>query len=329
MKCLAKKLLASVIAACPLVGASDHALSQATADYPNKVVRIICVTAPGGGIDFMGRLVADRLSRSFGQSVIVENRAGAGGNIASEYVAKSAPDGYTLLVTANNHVINPFIYKNPGYDPRKDYAAVVELAEGPSILITGSRSPYHSLKDVISAARAQPGKIAYGSGGSGSPTNIQVEMFKKVANIDLTHIPYKGGGLANQDVLAGQIPLAMSDPAAVIQHIQVGTLRALAITSEKRWAGLLDVPTFAELGYPGFKHMTWFGILAPAGTPTPIVARLNREIVGVLAQPDIRDRIVGLGRMPVGKSPADFDAMLKADYEATGKLIAQIGLKVE
>jgi tripartite-type tricarboxylate transporter receptor subunit TctC len=321
-------MLTGLIAGCALAGSSINAVAQ-TGDYPNKLVRIICVTAPGGGIDVMSRLVADRLTRTLGQSVIVDNRAGAGGNIGSEYAAKSAPDGYTLVATANNHIINWFIYKNPGYDPRKDFAAVAELAEGPSILITGAKSPYRSLKDVIDAARTEPGKLVYGSSGNGSATNIQGEMLKKAANVNITHVPYKGGGPANQDVLAGQIPLAMADPSAVMQHLQVGTLRALAITSAKRWPGLPDVPTIAESGYPGFSHMTWIGLLAPAGTPPAIVNRLNKEIADILNTADIRERIITLGRMPVGRSPADFEAMLKADFEATGKIISEIGLKVD
>ncbi len=329
MKRFARKLLAGLITSHLLAGVSCQALAQSTAQYPTKVIRIINVSSPGGGIDILARLVAPPLGRALGQSVTVENRGGAGGNIATEYVARSAPDGYTLLVTANNHIINPFIYRNPGYDPMKDFAPVALLGEGPSVLVTAARFPYRSLADVVNAARSQPGKLAYGSAGSGSPTNIQGEMLKKAANVDLTHIPYKGGGPANLDVLAGQIPLAMSAPSAVMQHIQAGTLRALAVTSGSRWPSLPDVPTIAESGYPGFSHTTWTGIMTPAGTPEPVIARLNREITAALASTDLHEKILGLGRMPGSKSPAEFAAALMAEHEATGRIVSQIGFKAD
>jgi tripartite-type tricarboxylate transporter receptor subunit TctC len=328
MKLLQNGLTTACVLAC-MLGSTQLAFGQAGSDYPGRLIRMVCVNAPGGGLDVIGRLVADRLTRNLHQSVIVENRAGAGGNIASEHVAKSAADGYTVLETTNNHNINSFIYKNPGYDPRKDFAAVIQLTEAPSVLVTRAQSPYQTLKEVLNAARAQPGKIAYGNAGAGQPTHIAGEMFKKAANIDLVQIPYKGGGPANQDVIGGQIPLAMSALPAVTPLIQAGTLRALAVTSEKRWPTLPDVPSIAESGYPNFSHLTWIGILAPAGTPAAIVNRLNREIATVLGNPDMRERIVGLGAAPVGNSPADFAAMLKEEYDVTEKLVAQIGLKVD
>jgi tripartite-type tricarboxylate transporter receptor subunit TctC len=305
------------------------ALAQSAATYPTKPVRFVCVTAPGGGLDVVGRIVADRLSRSFAQTVIVEHRPGAGGNIASEYVAKGNNDGYTLLETTVNHHINSFIYRNPGYNPRKDFVAVVQLTEAPSVVVVNSQSPYRTFKDLLTAARAQPGKIVYGSGGNGQPTHVAMEMFKKAATIDFTHVPYKGGGPATQDLIAGQIPLAMSALPGMSQHLQAGTLRVLAVTSEKRWPTLPDVPSIAESGFPGYSHMTWLGLLAPAGTPRDIIWRLNQEVVKVLSIPEVRQRIMTVGAEPVGRSPEQFEAMLKADYEATAKLVAQIGLKVD
>ena len=305
------------------------ARGQSVATYPAKPVRFVCVTAPGGGLDVVGRIVADRLSRSFAQTVLMENRPGAGGNIASEYVAKGNNDGYTLLETTVNHHVNSFIYKSPGYNPRKDFVAVVQLSEAPSAIIVNAQSTYRTFKDLLAAARAQPGKIAYGSGGNGQPTHVAMEMFKKVANIDFTHVPYKGGGPATLDVIAGQIPMAMSALPGMAQHLQSGTLRVLAVTSAKRWPTLPDVPSIAESGYSGYSHMTWIGLLAPTGTPRDIVLRLNQEVAKVLAIPEVRQRILAIGAEPVGKSPADFEAMLKADYEATAKLVAQIGLKVD
>lgn len=329
MKQFADKLLAGLIATCVLAGVPNQALSQPAADYPTKPVRIINISSPGGGFDVVARLIAEPLTRSLGQPVIVENRAGAGGNIASEYVAKSPPDGYTLLVTGNNHVINPYIYKNTGYDPMKDFAAVVELASGPSVFATGARSPYRSLKDVLNAARSQPGKLVYGAGGSGTSTHFAVEMLKSFANIDLVFVPYKEISQLHQDVIGGQIPFGMLALPVALPQIQSGLLHALAMTSETRWPTLPAVPTIAESGYPKFSYMSWVGILAPSGTPSPIIARLNREIAKVLANPVIQERLAALGRLPVGKSPAEFEAMLRALHEATGKLVSQIGIKAE
>jgi tripartite-type tricarboxylate transporter receptor subunit TctC len=305
------------------------AQAQSGTSYPTKPVRFVCVTAPGGGLDVIGRIVADRLSRSFAQTFIVENRPGAGGNIASEYVAKGNNDGYTLLETTVNHHVNSFIYKNPGYNPRKDFVAVVQLTEAPSAVVVNAQSLHRTFKDLLTAARAQPGKIVYGSGGNGQPTHVAMEMFKKAANIDFTHVPYKGGGPATVDLIAGQIPMAMSALPGMSQHLQSGALRVLAVTSEMRWATLPDVPSIAESGYPGYSHMTWIGLLAPAGTPRDIIQRLNAEVAKALAMPEVRQRITAIGAEPVGKSPEQFEAMLKADYEATQKLVAQIGLKVD
>jgi tripartite-type tricarboxylate transporter receptor subunit TctC len=326
MKPFTAKLVAGLIV---LAGSTHHALSQPAGDYPNKPVQLVIVYAPGGGLDVIGRLVADRLTRNLGRQVVVENRPGAGGNIGTASVAKAAADGYTLLETTNSYNINPFIYKSAGYDPRKDFTPVVQLSEAPSILITNPRSPYRLLKDLVSAVRAEPGKFVYGSAGNGSPTNIAMEMFKMTAKVNITHVPYKSAAQANGDVIGGQTPLAMAALPAVMTHVQAGMLRALAVTSDKRWPTLPDVPTISESGYPGYSHITWIGILVPTGTPTPIIARLNREIAMVLSKDDVRERIVGLGAQAVGKSAADFEAMLKAEYDATGALVSQIGLRVD
>jgi len=321
-------LMLGVVAAA-ISGMPTRAAAQVPGTYPVKPVRIICVTAPGGGLDIIGRLVADRLTKTWGQTVIFENRPGAGGNIATEYVAKTAADGYTLLETTNNHNINTFLFKNPGYDARKDFVPVVQFTEAPSVLITHAQSPFRSLKDVINAAKSQPGKLSYGHAGSGQGTHIAGEMFKRAANIDITAIPYKGGGPANIDVMAGQIPLAMGASPAVTPLVKAGRVRALAVTSEKRWPTLPDVPSVAELGYDKFSHYTWIGILAPAGTPPAIVSRLNKEIATLLVAQDVRERIVATGAKPVGGSSTDFEAMLKTEYETTKKLVVEIGLKAE
>ena len=325
MKHAVMQTLCTAIALCwPLAGHAQHA-----APYPAKPVRFVVVTAPGGGLDVVGRIIADRLSRNWGQHVIVENRPGAGGNIASETVARGSNDGYTLLETTTNHNLNAFIYKKPGYDPRKDFVAVVQFTEAPSVIVVNAQSAHRSLKDVVAAARAAPGKLVYAHGGNGQPTHVAMEAFKSAAKLDIAPVPYKGGGPATQDLLANQVPLAMSALPGMSQHLQSGALRALAITSEKRWPTLPDVPSVAESGFSGYQHMTWIGLLAPAGTPRDIIERVNKEVAAVLAQPEVRQRIMTIGALPVGKSPADFEAMLKADYASTQKLVAQIGLKVD
>ena len=320
---------ASFIAACVLAGVAGGALAQGAAGYPARPVRIIVIFAPGGGLDIVGRIVAEPLAARIGQPVIVENRPGAGGNIATAYAARSTPDGHTLLLSTNSYNINAFLYNNPGYDARKDFTPVVELTAAASIIIVHPGAPYRTLKDLVSAAHAQPGKIPYASGGNGAPTHIAAEMFKKAAGIDLTHIPYKGGGPANQDVVAGQVPLAMAALPPVMPQLLAGRLRGLAVTSERRWPGLPDVPTIAESGFPGYSHITWIGIVAPAATPQSVVARLNREIAGILSGRDMRERINQLGAEPVGRSAAEFAEMLKAEHAAMGKLIPQLGIKVD
>ena len=329
MKQFADKLLAALIATCVLASAPNQAFSQPASDYPAKPVLLVNVFAVGGGLDVIGRLVADRLTRNLGRTVLVENRPGAGGNIGTASLVKATADGYTLLETTNSYNINSFIYRNPGYNPRKDFAPVAQLTEAPSVLITNPGSPYKSLKDLVNAARSEPGKIVYGTAGSGSPVHIAGEMFKTAAKIKLTHVPYKSAAQSYQDVMGGQTPLAMSALPSVMKHVQSGKLRALAVTSEKRSSILPEVPSIAESGYPKFSHITWIGILVPSGTPSPIITRLNGAIVTVLSNPEMHQRIIALGAEPVGKGPADFAAMLKADYEATGKLVSQIGLRVD
>ncbi len=324
--CKWRYLSASWLACTSIVPA---AFAQAVGNYPAKPVRFVVVTAPGGGLDVVGRIVADRLTRAWGQTVIVENRPGAGGNIASEYVARGLNDGYTLLETTTNHNLNSFIYKNAGYDPRRDFVPVVQMTEAPSVIVVNSQSAHRSLKDLIVAIRAAPGKIVYAHGGNGQPTHVAMEAFKSVAKLDIPAVPYKGGGPATMDLIAGQVPLSMAALPGMSQHLQSGALRALAITSEKRWPILPDVPSVAESGFPGYQHMTWIGLLAPTGTPRNVVLRVNKAVADALTTPEVKQRITVIGAEPVGKSPEHFEAMLKTDYDATQKLVAQIGLKVD
>ena len=303
-------------------------MALAPADYPARPLRVVVVYGAGGGLDIVTRIVAEPLTQSLGRQIVVENRPGAGGNIGTELVSRAAPDGYTLMVTTNSHQLNAFIYRNPGYDP-KQFTPVIQMTGAPSVIIVNPRSAWKSLKDLVSAARAQPGSITYGTAGNGSPTHIAMEMFKSAAGIDLVHVPYKTAAQANTDVVAGQNSLAMAALPPVISHIQGGTLRSLAVTTGKRWAALPDVPTVAESGYPGYSHVTWIGVFAPAGTPRAVVERLNREIATILRNEHTRARIVTAGAEPVGGSVGEFDAMLKTEHEVVGKLVSRMGLKID
>ena len=322
----ATTLACLAIAATASVGSPDAAWAQPA--WPNKPVRVVIMVAAGGGADNVGRFVGDRLSARLGQPVIVENKTGAGGNIGTEFVARSAPDGYTFLLTTNSHTLNPLIYHRAGYDAKADFAPVIELCEGPIVLATAVKFPYKSLKDVVDAAKAKPGSLSYGSSGIGLPVHIAAEVFKQAADVDITHVPYKGAGQSVADAIGGQVPLVMASLSAVSPHIQADRLRALGITGATRWAQAPDIPTMAEQGYP-VMQMTWLGILAPRGTPAPVVERMNREINAVLALPEVRERLLAQGFAPVGKSPADFEAMLDADTEVNRKLVAKLGLKAE
>lgn len=301
---------------------------QAQSNWPNKPVRIVIMVAAGGGADNVGRIVAERLTTKLGQAVIVENRTGGGGNIGTEYVARSASDGYTFLLTTNSHTLNPLIYQRAGYDAKTDFMSVIQLCEGPIVLATATKFPYKSLKDVVDAAKAKPGSLGYGSSGIGLPVHIAAELLKQAADIDLIHVPYKGAGQSVQDAIGGQIPLVMASLSAVTPHIQADRLRALGITGTTRWPNAPDIPTMAEQGYP-ITQMTWLGILAPRGTPNAIVERMNREVSAILALPEIRERLLAQGFSHVANSPSDFDAMLAADLEANRKLVARLGLKAD
>ena len=303
--------------------------AQAQGDYPSKPVLLVICFGAGGGLDVIGRIVADRLAKNLGRQIVVENRPGAAGNIGTVSVLKAPADGYTLLETTNSYNINPFIYRNTGYDPRRDFMPVIELTRAPSVIIAHPKTNLRTVKDLIAAAKAAPGNLVYGSAGNGSPTNIAMEIFKSAAGIDITHVPYKVAAQANQDVMGGQTPLAMAALPSVITQIRGGLLRPVAMTSVKRWSSFPEVPTAAESGVPGYSHLTWIGIVAPAGTPAAIIARLNKEIAAVLSIPEVRERIADNGAEAVGGSVAEFTTALAAEYEAMAKLAQRVKFEME
>ena len=304
-------------------------VARAQGDYPNKPLLLVICFGAGGGLDVVGRIVADRLAKNMNRQIVVENRPGAAGNIGTVSVLKAPADGYTLLETTNSYNINPFIYRNTGYDPRRDFAPVIELTRAPSVIIVHPKSNLRTVKELIAAAKAAPGKLVYGSAGNGSPTNIAMEIFKSAAAVDITHVPYKVATQANQDVMGGQTPLAMAALPSVIAQLRGGLLHSVAMTSDNRWPSFPDVPTVAESGVPGYSHLTWIGIVVATATPAAIVARINREIAAVLALPEVRERIAATGAEPVGQSVADFTTALAGEYEAMAKLAQRVKFEME
>ncbi|WP_194723717.1 Bug family tripartite tricarboxylate transporter substrate binding protein [Noviherbaspirillum malthae] len=301
---------------------------HARAEYPEKPIRIVVPSSPGGSADAIARMVGERLIRALGQTVIIENKGGGGGNIATEAVARSAPDGYTVLLTGNNHTLNVSLYAKPPYK-LDDFQPVIELTRGPSVFVAAQNAPFKSLKEMTAAAKAKPDSVAFGSPGVGLPSHIAMETFTRTAQLKLVHVPYKGSGPSLSDVIGGQIPLVSSTLAAAMPHIKADKIKALAVTSPNRWPSLPDVPTVAESGYPGYSHMTWLGLLVPKGTPEAIVARLNAETDKVLADPAIRAKLEQQGTSPVGGSPAAFQKMMAEEYAASRTLVQTTGLRPE
>lgn len=297
--------------------------------WPAKPVRMIVPFAPGGPADITARLVAQKLTESLGQSFVVESRAGASGMIGTEHVARSAPDGYTVLASASAHVIVPSLFSKMAYDPIRDFQTVSVVLTSPLLLSVTPSLPAKSVQQLIALARARPGELAFGSSGSGSSTHLTGELLKSVTATKMTHVPYKGQGQAITDVISGQIQLMFLSPPAAKPFVDAGRLRALAITSEQRFSRLPEVPTFVESGYKDLVTGSWYGLWVPAKTPEAIVTRLSSEVQRIVHLPDVRNRILELGGMPIGNSPAEFDAFQKTEAARWAKIVRDSGAKVE
>ncbi|HVO89531.1 MAG TPA: tripartite tricarboxylate transporter substrate binding protein [Casimicrobiaceae bacterium] len=300
------------------------------ADYPTRPIRLIVPFAAGGGNDTVARLVGQALAARLGQPVVIDNRAGAGGVVGAEAAAKAAPDGYTLFLGGvGSHAINPNLHADLPYDPIRDFAPVSLLASAPLILVVHPSVPAHSVQELIAFARAQPGKLNYASNGNGSSSQLAAVMFASLAKIDMVHIPYKGLAPALTDLLSGRDQLMFSSMVAILPHINAGKLRPLAVTSSKRVALFPDVPTVAEAGLAGYETSSWYGILAPAGTPPEVVSRLHDEIVQVLAQDDVRTALAREGAEPVGDTPEQFGAFIRAEKQRMGDVIRSGNIKLQ
>lgn len=298
------------------------------AAYPDKPLRIVVPSSPGGSADAIARMVGERLSRALGQPVIIDNRGGGGGNIATDAVAKAAADGYTILLTGNNHTLNVSLFAKAPYK-LDDFVPVIELTRGPSVFVTAANGAFADLPDLVSKAKAAPNTIAYGSPGIGLPSHIAAEMFVRAAMISLVHVPYKGSGPSLMDGISGQIPVVSSTLAAAMPHINSGKLKALAVTSATRWPSLPNTPTVAESGVPGYSHLTWLGLLVPKSTPHAIVVQLNAEVGKILADPEIKTTLQSQGTSPVGGSPAAFEKMLTEEAVTSKALVQSAGLRAE
>lgn len=301
------------------------ALSQT---YPSKPVRIMAPFSPGGPVDITARMLAQKLGERFGQPVVVENRVGASGMIGAEQVAKSPPDGHTLLANASIHVIVPSLFSKMTYDPLRDFAPITVVSTSPLVLVITPTLPVRNAKEFIALAKTRSGDLSFGSSGPGSSTHLTAELLKSVTGTNMVHVPYKGQGQAITDVITGEIQFMFNSPSAVGGFIKAGRLRVLAITSEKRSSQLPDVPTFTELGYKGMVTGSWYAIWAPAKTPEAIVSRLNTEIVRIVNLPDVRQRIIEMGGEPIANGAAEFDAFQKAEMTRWAKIIKQAGVEV-
>lgn len=314
-------------AACLLAAAS--AVQADPAAYPAKPVRLIVPFAPGGSTDVLARLLAAALVPELGQPVIVENKAGAGGNIGGDYVAKSAPDGYTLLIAAAGPtVINPSLYTKMPYDPAKDLRPVTLLIQESNLMAVHPKIPAKTVPEFIAYAKSRPNDVSFGSAGNGSPSHLAGEWFNQLTGTQMVHVPYKGTGPAMNDLLAGQIAMMIDNMPALWPHVQAGKLRALAVSTDKRATAAPEVPTVAE-SVKGFSFGAWKGLMVPAATPTAIVERLHAATTKALEKPELRKRLLALGAEPVGNTPAQFAELIKADTASWAALVKSTGTKLD
>lgn len=316
-----------------LPGANAFAQTPPRADaakYPSKVVRMTVGYAPGGAVDVSARILAQKMTEVLGQNVVVENRPGADGNLASDLVAKSPPDGHTLAYVSAGHTMNPAMYpKSLPYHPVRDFAPVSMLAAGAQTLVVNPSLPVKTVKELVALARAKPGSINFASSGYGGPMHLAGELLKSTASINIVHVPYKGGGPAVNDVIAGQVEMTFVGAPASLPHVRSGRLRLIAVSTAKRMTTLPDTPTVAESGYPGFDIPAYYSLLAPAGTPPAIVNRLHSELARIVHQKEIRDRFATFGVEPVGNTPEQLTAFMTADVAKWSKLVQSLGLKTE
>lgn len=313
-----------------LVFAATAVVAAAQQPYPNKPIRLIVPFPPGGGPDILARVIATKLQTTNGWSVVVENRPGAGGNIGVDLVAKSAPDGYNVVIgQTSNLAVNPTLYPKLPYNPLTDLAPVATVATAPLVLVVTANSPFKTLQEIVAAGKAKPGTISYGSPGNGTVAHLSAEVLQRTAGMKLQHIPYKGANQALTDLIGGQIDLYMSSIPTALGQIKTGKLRPIAVTSSKRVGDLPSVPTVSESGYKGFEAVTWFGLLVPAGTPAPIIQKLNAATNVALKSADVREKIAAEGAEVMGGTPEAFSALIKDEIARWAPIVKESGAKID
>jgi tripartite-type tricarboxylate transporter receptor subunit TctC len=316
----------AVIVACAMAPAPAFAAEP----FPAKPAHLVVPFPPGGPLDSIGRAIAQKLTETWGQSVVVENKPGAGGNIGADYVAKSAPDGYTVVMGAlSTHAVNPSLYAKMPYDAQKDFAPITLVAVTPNVLVVNPSLPVHSVRELIDYAKANPGKLSFGSGSNGSAGHLAGELFKVDTGIDMVHVPYKGAAPAMQALLAGDTQLMFDNLASAMAQVKAGKLRALAVTTAQRSKLAPDLPTMAEAGVPGFDISTWFGLLAPAGTPPAVIEKWNVDVTKILSAPEMRERLAAQGAEAAPDSPVEFAQFIARELAKYAPIVKASGAKVD
>lgn len=323
-----KKSIAAILTAL-VAGLSSYAESTMSAEYPTKPLRVIVPYAPGGGTDTAARIIAQKLTETWHQIVVVDNRPGAAGIIGSDLVAKAPPDGHTLLVAAGAHAINPSLYRKLPYDVHKDFAHIAFLVTAPNILVVNPSVQANSVKELIALAKATPGQLNFGSGGAGQTPHLAGELFKSMAGVDMTHVPYKGGAPATADLIGGRISVMFGGMVLTLPHVKAGKLRALATTGAVRAKAVSNLPTIAESGLPGYEADEWFGMWTPAGTPPPIVQKLNGAVRGVLKMPDTQERFATLGAEVVDMNTKQFAAFEQKQIAKWAKVAREANIRAD
>jgi tripartite-type tricarboxylate transporter receptor subunit TctC len=328
MPILSRALLFALL--FPMIGiVHAQGAAESAAAYPARPVRVTIAFAPGGGVDILARAVSQKLGETMGKPFVVENRGGAGGTLAYAMVAKAPPDGYSLLAISGSFAMSAALYPNLPYDPIRDFAPITQMGAAPFLIVAHPSLPVRSVKDLIALAKARPGALNFASGGQGSSGHLTGELFKSMARVQMTYIPYKGGELALIDLIAGQVDLVFSNALSSLPHVRSGRVRPLAVTSAGRYSAAPEIPTVAESGVPGFEAVNWYGWLAPAGAPAAIVSRLNTEIGNAVRAPDMQQRFARDGAEPVTSTPAQFSERVVSEVARWRKVVKEANLRVE
>lgn len=321
--------MSAMLTAMHAIGLSPEAQAQPAAGYPSKSLRFVVPVGPGGSVDLAARTVGQRLSERLGRQVVIDNRPGASQVIGAEIVARSPPDGYTLMMVATAFTVSPSMSARLPYDPLRDFAPVSFVSYAPNVLVVHPSLPARNVRELIAIAKARPGQIAYASSGVGGSPHLAAELFRMVAGIDIIHVPYKGTGQSLSDLLAGQVQMSFGSVLALLPQLKAGKIRPLAVTSRARAPSLPDVPTMAESGWPGVEITAWNGVVVPAGTPSAITGRLNEEIVSILAMPDVRERLLADGAEAKGSTREEFGDYLRNEIAKWTRVVKQAGIRAE